>query len=110
MMEVVQANPLVIEVDRVKTPDYVLIEELYGEEFRNEIQENVDYCNRENKDWKVEILADLGTSITQAIVFATSSYCYLYDVSLRRKKINDKQFIGRVDSMLVLKVMNSIKN
>jgi hypothetical protein len=107
-LESVEAKPLVIEVDGVKTPDYELIEELYGEALVEEMKEHAEYSHTKNENWKIEVL-NQGAYI-KSIVFATYAYCYIYEISLERKRIIDTNRVSLNECIEALGIMNSFQN
>jgi hypothetical protein len=102
------AKELVIIVDGVKTPDYELLEEIYGSNLSNSIRECVERYKKENADWDLMIL-DQGHSI-KSITFATSAWCRIYDVLVETKKIFEERLIGYHECEEVLNIMNRLKN
>lgn len=94
-------------IDGQKTINFELLEEQHGAEFAKAIQKEQDFCVAEQLDWKIEEIYSNEHFITFA--FSTYAYSHIYELSLERKTIVDKNRIGFFDAERLLVVMNSLR-
>jgi uridine kinase len=103
-----EVKDLVIMVDGVKTPNYELIKELYGEQQVEEIKNLVDYYQYKDYQWNLRVIRE--SKRYADVVLYTSFSSNLYEINLERKIISSESSVGLVVCEELLGLMNSLKN
>jgi predicted proteasome-type protease len=83
------------------------LEEKYGTDLVKKLQENIDYATKENIEFKIEVVSFDSTYFTD-IAIITSAYAYVYEVSLKRKKITSENYIGWRACAEIAKIMKKL--
>lgn len=98
---------LVINVDVVKTPNYELIKELYGEQLVDEIKNLVDYYQQKDDQWNLKVIRE--SERYADVVLYTRFSSNLYEINKDRKIISSESSVGSVVCEELLGLMNSLK-
>jgi hypothetical protein len=101
-------NDLVITVDDVKTPNYELIKELYGEQLVSEIKNLVDYYQDKNYPWNITVIWE-GTHYIEVVLYSDFS-SNVYSINKEMKSISSESSVGFIVCEEILKLMNSMRN
>lgn len=94
-------------MEELKEVNLEELEENYGSELRNRIDFDINHSKENEQDWKLEIIDETKNFIM--IGFVTRSYTQVYEVSKKRKVIDDKYLIGSMECKKILDLMNSLK-
>jgi hypothetical protein len=103
-----KVRDLVIAIDGVKTPNYELIKELYGEQLVEEIKNLVDYYQDNNSPWNVKVIWE-GNHYIDVVLYSDFS-SNVYQINKETKSISSETSVGSVVCGELLKLMNSMKN
>lgn len=79
-------------------------EEQFGAELAKKIKYEIEYCEKDNAKYKIQIINQSKTFTH--IVFATRAYSTIYEISNRYKRIEEENFIGSVECRKVMDIMN----
>lgn len=85
--------------------DFVELEEKYGAELAEEIKSDLDFANKNNHEWKFEII-DEGKNVVSLAFVHHFSTC-VYEVSKRRKVIVEKYILGKFNCEKLHSLMSS---
>jgi hypothetical protein len=99
---------LVITVDGVKTPNYELINELYGEQLVVEIKNLVNYYQDRNYPWDIKVIWE-GTHYVDVVMYSDFS-SNVYSINKEMKRISSEASVGFIVCEEILKLMNSMRN
>ncbi|MDQ0414189.1 hypothetical protein [Mesobacillus stamsii] len=86
--------------------DFKQLEKQYGADLVEEIKMDLDYATEHNHEWKFEIIEETTYFITFAFVYSFSTR--FYEVSKKRKEIDERHVISRYKCKKIIELMDSI--
>lgn len=86
--------------------DFKHLEEQYGADLVREIKIDLAYAIEQNHEWKFEIIEETPNFITFAFVYSFSTR--FYEVSKKRKEIDERHVISRYKCKKIIELMDSI--
>lgn len=75
----------------------------FGTDLAAEIADNISYCKNGNLAFKLEIIDQ--NDVMTYIAFSTYAYSYVYQVSNKYKRIVNENYIGKLECMKLLEMM-----
>lgn len=80
-------------MESVQEVNLQVLEDKYGADLVEKLQERIDYSNENNTNFKIEVVNDDCTYFAE-IAFISIGYAYIYEVSLKRKNICSVNRVG----------------
>lgn len=92
-------------VDEAPVIDWEQLEETYGSDFKQKIEDDIEFCKEENLNWKLDCL---GGHVIDLLFFATSHFTTIYDVSKNNKNVLNEYTITPHSCIHALNLMKDM--